>query len=151
MTAADRPEGRSPGKPVPRPTPETEEYWRGAARGELRIQRCRTCTRHFFYPRTSCPHCGSGDVEWTTASGKARLHTYLVNHRPAPGFEDDAPYAIAVVELEEGPRMMTNVVGVENTPENLILDMELQVRFEPRGDMSIPVFRPAGVTAEPPR
>jgi hypothetical protein len=86
------------------------------------------------------------------ASGRAKLHTYLINHRPAPGFEDDAPYAIAVVELEEGPRMMTNIVGVSNTPENLELDMPLEVRFEPRGDrrdqerggQMVPVFTPAG-------
>jgi hypothetical protein len=75
------------------------------------------------------------------ASGRARLHTYLINHRPAPGFE--APYAIAVVELEEGPRLMTNIVGIENTPENLQLDMELQVTFEERDGMWIPLFTPA--------
>jgi hypothetical protein len=59
------------------------------------------------------------------------------------GFEDDAPYAIAVVELEEGPRMMTNIVGIANTPETLELDMDLEVDFEPRGDYHVPVFRPA--------
>ena len=58
----------------------------------------------------------------------------MINHRPAPGFEDDAPYAIAVVELEEGPRMMTNIVGIANTPENLVLDMELVVQFAARGE-----------------
>ena len=63
-------------------------------------------------------------------------------HRPAPGFEDDAPYAIAVVELDEGPRMMTSIVGLPATPEALQLDMPLQVRFEPRGDVSLPVFGP---------
>jgi len=130
-------------KPVPQPTPETLPYWEGAALGELRIQRCRSCGRHYFYPRRGCPDCGSTDVEWTTVSGRARLHTYLINHRPAPGFEEDAPYAIAVVELEEGPRMMTNIVGIENTPESLVLDMTLEVTFEARGDSSIPVFRPA--------
>lgn len=76
-------------------------------------------------------------------SGRGTLHTYLINHRPARGFEDDAPYAIAVVQLEEGPRMMSNIVGVENTPENLTLDMSVQVTFEPRGDMMLPVFEPA--------
>ncbi|MGH9029732.1 MAG: Zn-ribbon domain-containing OB-fold protein, partial [Acidimicrobiales bacterium] len=99
---------------------------------------------HYFYPRASCPACGCTDVEWITASGRGRLHTYLINHRPAPGFEDDAPYAIAVVELDEGPRMMSNIVGIENTPENLVIDMALEVIFEPRGDTQVPVFRPAG-------
>ena len=82
-------------------------------------------------------------MEWLAVSGRARLHSYVISHRPAPGFEGDAPYAIAVVELEEGPRLMTNIVGVENTPENLVLDMALEVVFQERGDQCVPVFRPA--------
>jgi|TARA_B100001750_G_C15515918_1_gene607185 uncharacterized OB-fold protein len=67
----------------------------------------------------------------------------MINHRPAPGFEDDAPYAIAIVELEEGPRMMSNIVGIENTPENLILDMSLRVVFEDVApDITIPKWCP---------
>jgi len=81
-------------------------------------------------------------VSWIKATGRARLHTYLISHRPAVGFADQAPYAIAVVELEEGPRLMTNIVGVENSPEALELDMALEVTFEPRGKQSVPVFRP---------
>lgn len=131
-------------KAGPRPTPETLPYWEAANQGELLIQRCRSCEKPFFYPRLACPGCGSKEVVWVRASGRATLHTYLVNHRPAPGFEDDAPYAIAVVELEEGPRMMTNIVGLPNTPEALELDMALEVRFEARGDQMVPVFAPAG-------
>ncbi|NUS09109.1 MAG: Zn-ribbon domain-containing OB-fold protein, partial [Nonomuraea sp.] len=114
------------------------------AAGELRIQRCQTCARHYFYPRPSCPHCGSDDVEWVRATGRATLYSYVINHRPAPGFEGEGPYAIAVVELEEGVRMMTNIVGVANTPDDLPLDMELQVVFEQRGDVHVPLFEPAG-------
>jgi uncharacterized protein len=134
-------------KPVPRPTPETRPYWDGARAGELRIQRCTACREHYFYPRPFCPRCGSSEVEWVTASGRASLHSYVINYRPAPGFEDDAPYAIAVVALEEGPRMMTNIVGIENTPENLVLDMPLEVTFQGRGDQCVPVFRPAAPEA----
>ena len=129
-------------KAVPIPTPETQPYWDGAAAGELRIQRCRDCRQAYFYPRPLCPSCGSGDVEWFTASGRATLYSYVINHRPAPGFEADAPYAIAVVQLAEGPRMMTNLVGVEPDPEQLPLDMTLMVEFEPRGEQAVPVFRP---------
>ena len=82
-------------------------------------------------------------MAWFTASGRASLYSYVINHRPAPGFEDQTPYAIAVVELEEGPRMMTNIVGLPATPEALKLDMPLQVRFERRGNVSLPVFGPA--------
>jgi uncharacterized OB-fold protein len=131
-------------KAAPKATPETAPYWEGANQGELRIQRCNACGQYFFYPRANCPRCASSDVRWEVASGRAKLHTYLINHRPAPGFEGDAPYAIAVVELEEGPRMMTNIVGVPNTPDNLELDMPLEVRFEARGEQMVPVFTPAG-------
>jgi uncharacterized OB-fold protein len=133
-----------PGKAIPEPTPETQPFWDGCAAGELRIQRCLDCGKPYFYPRPICPSCGSTKVEWFTTTGRATLYSYVINHRPAPGFEADGPYAIAVVELAEGPRMMTNITGVPNTPEDLILDMELQVAFERRGDVSIPVFAPAG-------
>ena len=131
-------------KATPRPTPETQPFWDGARAGELRIQRCIDCDRFYFYPRPLCPSCLSSSVEWVTASGRAKLHSYVINHRPAPGFEDEAPYAIAIVELDEGPRMMTNIVGVPNTPEDLVLDMELEVVFEEQGGMCVPRFRPAG-------
>jgi uncharacterized OB-fold protein len=130
-------------KAAPKPTPETAPYWEAANRGQLQIQQCNACSRYYFYPRTACPHCGSTDVTWVAVSGRGRLHTYLINHRPAPGFEEEAPYAIAVVELEEGPRMMANIVGVPNTPEELDLDMPLEVCFEPRGEQMVPVFTPA--------
>lgn len=128
-------------KPVPEPTPETQPYWDGAAAGELRLQRCRDCGVAYFYPRPVCPECGSSTVDWFAASGRGTLYSYTINHRPAPGFEP--PYAIAVVELEEGPRLMANIVGIENTPENLVLDMELQVTFEQRGEIMLPQFTPA--------
>jgi hypothetical protein len=135
-------------KAVPVPTPETQPFWDGCAAGELRIQRCLDCDRPYFYPRTVCPACGSARVEWFTACGEATLYSYVINHRPAPGFEDEAPYAIAVVQLAEGPRMMTNLTGVANTPEALVLDMPLRVTFTRRGDVSLPLFAPATTATE---
>lgn len=132
----------APSKPVPRSTPETQPFWDGTSAGELRLQRCTSCDKHYFPPRPFCPTCLSDDVTWETVSGRGTLHTYVINHRPAPGW--DEPYAIAVVELDEGPRMMSNIVGIENTPENLVLDMPLEVTFEQRGDVAVPVFQPAG-------
>ncbi len=132
-------------KPIPVPVPETQFFWEGCKRHELWIQRCEACGRVFFYPRFHCPDCLSADVAALRASGRAVLWSYMINHRPAPGFEDEAPYAIAIVRLEEGPHMMTNIVGVENTPENLVLDMPLEVVFEDISDeIAIPKFRPAG-------
>ena len=134
-------------KALPQPTPETQPFWDAAAQGELRIQRCVTTGKFFFYPRPYSPYAFDGEVEWVTVSGDATLYSYNINHRPARGFEDETPYAIAVVELAEGPRMMTNIVGIENTPENLVLDMPLKVQFQERDGITVPVFAPAEVTA----
>lgn len=128
-------------RPRPRPTPETRHYWEGARSGELRIQRCRHCEHVYFPPRPFCPSCHSGEVEVIRASGKAKLYSYVISHRPAPGFTP--PYAIAVVELEEGPRLMTNIIGCPQTPGALVLDMPLEVTFERLDDeITLPLFRP---------
>ncbi|MFJ8996189.1 Zn-ribbon domain-containing OB-fold protein [Streptomyces sp. NPDC102279] len=134
-TGAPRP------KPVPRPTDSTRPYWDAAARGELWIQRSVTTGAYVFYPRTVSPFGIHDELEWVRVSGLATLDSYVINHRPAPGFE--APHVIAIVKLEEGPRMLSTVVGVDPVPEQLVLDMPLRVDFEPRGEMSLPVFRPA--------
>ncbi|MCZ6645230.1 MAG: Zn-ribbon domain-containing OB-fold protein [SAR324 cluster bacterium] len=132
-------------KPIPVPTPETLHYWDGAKAGELRLQRCKDCSKTYFPPRPFCPACASRSVEVIKASGKGTLYSYIINHRPAPGFEDEAPYAIAVVELEEGPRLMSNIVDCEQTPEALQLDMALEVTFEQvNEEITLPKFKPAG-------
>ncbi len=130
-------------KPAPVVTPETKPYWDAAAREELHLQRCNACGMHYFYPRPFCPHCSSDDVAWTRVSGRGTLHSYVINHRPVPGWEQDVPYAIAVVELEEGPRLAANIVGIPNTPEHLVLDMPLEVCFEEQSGVNVPKFRPA--------
>ena len=138
-------------KPLPQATPETQDFWDGLKRGEFRLQRCEepTCEgRVFFPPRPFCPRCGSRNVSAFAASGRGTLHSYVINHRPAPGFEDDAPYAIAVVELEEGPRLMTSITGVQQTPEALALDMPLVLDPAAVSDeVTLPLFRPAGGAA----
>ena len=132
-----------PRRALPPPTPETQHFWDGARAGELRLQRCRACRRAYFPPRPFCPQCGSGEVAVFRASGRATLYSYVIHHRPMPGFTP--PYAIAVVALEEGPRMMTNLVDVAQTPEALVLDMPLEVAFQKQDDaISLPVFKPAG-------
>jgi uncharacterized OB-fold protein len=82
-----------------------------------------------------------GATEWVTVSGRATLYSYIIDFRPPPAF-GPGPNIIAVVELAEGPRMMTNLVGVEPDPEQLPLDMALMVEFEPRAEQAVPVFRP---------
>ncbi len=131
-----------PSRALPEPTPETQHFLDGTKLGELRLQRCDECAHAYFPPRPFCPACASRAVTVFAASGRGTLHSYVIHHRPAPGF--DPPYAIAVVELEEGPRLMSNISGIPQTPEALQLDMPLEVEFEAVSDeISLPLFRPA--------
>jgi hypothetical protein len=126
----------------PKPTPETQHFWDGTQAGELRLQRCDACANVYFPPRPFCPVCASRKVSVFKASGKGKLYSYVIHHRPAPGFTP--PYAIAVIELDEGPRMMSNIVDCPQTPEALELDMKLEVAFEKLDDkVTLPLFRPA--------
>lgn len=132
-------------KPVPQPTPETQDFWDGAKAGNLRLQRCKACSGVYFPPRPFCPKCASRSVESFNASGKGKLYSYVINQRPAPGFEAEAPYAIAVVELDEGPRLMTSIVGSPQTPESLPLNAPVEVTFEAVTDtISLPKFKLTG-------
>ncbi|NWL10284.1 DNA-binding protein [Paenarthrobacter nitroguajacolicus] len=128
--------------PVPLATPLTAPYWEGAKRRELWVQQCHSCGRHYFFPRPSCRYCFSTEVGWTVTSGRASLASYIINARPMPSFRTTDPQVIALVDLEEGPRMLTNVIGVEPDPGCLKLGMALQVDFVQRGEMALPVFRP---------
>lgn len=128
---------------LPEPTPETRHFWEGCKAGELRLQRCTDCKNSYFPPRAFCPKCGSRDVEVYAASGKGKLYSYVINHRPRPDMGTE-PHSIAVVELAEGPRMMTNIIGCPQTPEALQLDMNVQVTFQKESDdISLPLFEPA--------
>jgi len=129
-------------RPIPAPTPETAHFWEGTRQGELRLQRCDDCSHVYFPPRPFCPSCSSRSVTVFTASGRGVLASYVINERPHPAFE--GPYAIALVDLEEGPRMMSNIVECDQTPQALQLDMALEVTFETLSDeIALPLFRPA--------
>jgi uncharacterized protein len=129
--------------PVPVPTPETAHFWQGTQAGELRLQRCDDCQHVYFPPRPFCPACACRSVSVFAASGAASLYSYVINHRPHPGF--NGPYAIAVVTLAEGPRMMANILNTPQTPEALLLDMPLQVTFEKlTEEVTLPYFQPMG-------
>jgi uncharacterized protein len=130
-----------PGHALPEPTPETQHFWDGTKAGELRLQRCDACGKVYFPPRPFCPSCASREVSTFQATGKATLWSYVIHHRKVPGF--NPPYAIAVVQLVEGPRMMTNIVDCPQTPEALQLDMPLEVVFKRENDdITLPMFRP---------
>ena len=128
-------------KPLPWIHSETKHYWDSARRHELHIQRCRTCGQHYFPPRDFCPSCFSFDVEWTKVSGRGTLYSFTVFHRPAPGFEEDVPYNIALIDLEEGTRMMSTIV--ECPLEDLKIGMPVEVVFDDiTTEVTLPKFKP---------
>lgn len=134
-----------PERPLPQPTPETEHFWAGTRAGELRLQRCQDCGVSYFPPRPFCPECSSRNVTIFVASGRGTLESYVINHRPHPAWSE--PYAIALVKLEEGPRLMSNIVDCPQTPEDLVLDMPLEVVWLRQSDqITLPLFRPATST-----
>ena len=128
---------------LPQPTPETQFFWDGCKAGELRLQRCTECSKTYFPPRSFCPACGSRKVEVFKAAGKGRLYSYVINHRPRPDMGTE-PHSIAVVELDEVVRMMTNIVDCPQTPQALVLDMPVEVKFTNFGAQTLPLFKPAG-------
>ncbi len=130
-------------KPFPVPSLETRPYWDGCKAHELRIQRCMACGKHQFYPRLYCAQCFSDRVEWVKASGRAKVATFTIVRRPvSPAFADEVPYVVALVTLEEGPTMMTNIVGI--APEQVEIGMPVTVTFDDWSEeISIPKFKPA--------
>ena len=127
---------------LPTPDAETQPYWDAAAEGRLLLRRCGDCGRAHFYPRSFCPVCWSANVTWEDASGRATLYTWSVVHaNDLPPFKERLPYVAAVVDLEEGPRMMTNIVDCDL--QALRIGMDVVVAFESREDIAVPVFRPA--------
>jgi uncharacterized OB-fold protein len=132
----------APARYVPEPTPETQPFWDGTRIGELRLQRCDACRQAYFPPRNFCPYCASRKVSWFKASGRASLYSFVIHHRAVAGFTP--PYSIAVVQLEEGPRLLTNIVDCPQTPQALQLDMAVEVTFLRISEqITLPQFRPA--------
>ena len=134
-------------KTRPHPTPLSEPYWDGCREGELRLQLCAGCGRHQFYPRIFCSHCGARELTWEAASGRGVVASFTVIRRAiSPAYE--APHAVALIDLAEGPRMMAALIDLP--PESLQAGMPVTVAFEAWGDATVmPVFRAAGETGEP--
>jgi hypothetical protein len=129
---------------IPPSTELSQPYWDAARHNKLVVQQCGDCAHRLFPPGANCPKCGSKELAWTQVSGKGVVYTYTIAHRaPHPVLAEQCPLAIAVVELDEGPRMMSNVVGCD--PNTIKIGMAVQVAFEPidDSDVVLPVFRPA--------
>jgi hypothetical protein len=129
-------------KPQPEITPLNAPFWEGTAKGELRIRKCGKCGACFRFTHAWCPECWAADPGWEVASGRGRLATFSIVHlAPYAAFEDVAPYVLALVDLEEGVRMMSNII--ECDPRQVSIGMELELIFEDRGGIALPQFRPA--------
>jgi len=121
---------------------ETAPYWEGAKQGTLRIKRCTACDRPFFYPRTYCPRCGSDATRWMDASGRGHVYSYtVIAHNDVAPFKEWLPYVVALVELDEGPRLVTNIVGCDT--RNVKVGQRVEVVFEKIDEaVTLPKFRP---------
>jgi uncharacterized protein len=130
-------------KPIPVPSPESEPFWAAAREHELKLQRCSACDHTWFPPSDICPECMSNRWTWKTVSGKGTIFSFVIFHRPYhPGFRDELPYNVSIIELEEGPRMYSNVVGCSN--EDLHVGMPVKVVFDDVTDeVTLPKFQPA--------
>ena len=132
-------------KPLPQFTPGSEPYWDALINHELRLQRCDACGTFRFYPSPMChaPDCMSLDYDWAEVSGRGEVYTHTVVHRPvSEAWVDDTPYVIAMIKLDEGPVMMSNVVECE--PGDVRIGLPVEVVFEDLADgVTLPYFRPA--------
>ena len=134
-------------KPVPRPSPESAHYWEAARQHRLEIQRCKACGEFWFPPSQGCPHCLAVDFTWTPVSGAGKVFSFVIFHRVYhPAFAEEVPYVVALVELAEGPRLLTNIVGVP--AEKVRCDMPVMVRFDDVDeDVTVPKFAPLEAVA----
>ena len=126
---------------LPAPDNASRHFWQSAADGQLVVQRCTDCGRYQFYPRAPCTHC-TGEAEWVAAAGRGTLRTFtVIRQNRSEAFADLSPYAVGIVELEEGVRMMSNIIDCD--VEQLHVDMELEVvLIRAAEDVGLPFWRP---------
>lgn len=124
--------------------PDTRPFWEATRRHELRFQRCNACRGIVFYPRSHCTHCLSRDLAWELSTGVGTIYTFSVVRRAYDAyFRGLAPYAVAWIDLDEGFRMMSNVVGVADPSRDLRIGQRVRVRWEDHEELSVPLFEPA--------
>jgi len=130
-------------KPLPLANEDSQEYWEACKRGELRLQKCAGCAHVRFPPAALCPRCLSESFAWEPMSGRGKVYTWIVVHRPQhPAFFEDAPYNVAIVELEEGARLHSRIVGCSN--DAIEIGMPVEVVFEKKNDdVTMPYFKRA--------
>ena len=131
-----------PSKPVPVVNTWAQPFWDAARQERLIIQKCNACGEHIFYPRIACPHCSADSLEWVEVSGKGTVYSFTVVEANAPSaFIDDMPFVVAVIRLQEGVQMLSNIIGCD--PHTVVCDMPVEVIFEKLNDeFTLPKFKP---------
>jgi uncharacterized OB-fold protein len=130
-------------KPVPAPDADSAALWRGLRDGVLLLQHCGDCAHVQYYQQAICRECGGGNLSHRPASGRGKIHSFSVVHRaPGPAFKADLPYAVLLIDLEEGPRMISTYTG--GKPEDVTFDMDVVLVCEPISeDVTLPRFKRA--------
>ena len=130
-------------KPLPAPDADSAAFWRGLHDGVLLLQHCADCGHLQYYQQAMCRQCGGENLVHRPASGRGKVHSFSVVHRaPGPAFKADLPYAVLLVDLEEGPRMISTYVG--GKPEEVTFDMDVMLVCEPiNEEVTLPRFRRA--------
>lgn len=125
------------------PTPENQEFWDATGRGELLLRRCDDCSSFIWYPRELCPDCHSTNTSWFQASGNGTVYSYTITRKGQGKYREAGPYVLAYVELEEGPRILTNIVTED--PETVSIGQAVTVHFETNEEgHALPRFAPVG-------
>jgi len=144
VTPPDQPAEATYSRPIPDPDTITAgPFWEGAREDRLMLPRCLQCNRVHFYPRVLCPYCHSFELEWIEASGAGTVHTFAVQQRGYGGWNDETPFVTAYIDMNEGARMMTVLLGVDaERPESIRIGAPVRVEFERASDeVSIPFWR----------
>lgn len=134
----------APSKPLPVADPVTAPFWESVRAHAMRVQQCDACERFVFYPRVVCPHCGSRALTWRPVAGTGVVHAFAIVHRhPNPAFAAEIPYVVALVELDEGVRMLTNLVDVVPDPAAVRVGLPVEVVYDDvTNEVTLPKFRP---------
>jgi uncharacterized OB-fold protein len=131
-------------KPLPIPDPVTRPFWDSLKAHAIRLQRCDACNRFIYYPRPLCPGCLSDDLAWTPVSGHGTVHAFTIPYRhPNAAFGSGVPYVVALIELDEGIRMMSNLIDVDPTPEAVKVGLPVEIVYDDvTEEITLPKFRP---------
>ena len=131
-------------RPLPIPDPVTRPFWESLKAHAIRLQRCGACHRFVFYPRPLCPACFSDQLVWTPVSGRGVVHAFTIPHRHGnPAFASRVPYVVALVELDEGVRMLSNLVDVDPTPQAVSVGLPVEIVYDDvTPEITLPRFRP---------